>query len=160
MSSPFTILYDELDLVFDKCVLKSTMRVCKGWICTAWQTWLMYCHEWHAWWWSFITLVDLFFLSCFNIHMRVWDPYWLELIFYNYMLINVSLQRLLLLKTCCFVKLHPRSFTLGASIVRKSACYYKSNSMQIQVVSLLYHHYTIRGPIATLHEESITWNWL
>ena len=72
------------------------------WICTAWQTWLTYCHEWHAWLQSFITLVDLFFLSCFNMHMRVWHPYWLQLIFYNYMLINVSLQRLLSLKTCCF----------------------------------------------------------
>ena len=88
-------------------------------------------------------LVDLFFrllLSCFKMHIPVWDPYWLQLIFYNYKLqFKVSLQRLLFLKQHLLLceGYTPGHLTLGASIVLENLLAITSHLVHVMDKSLL-----------------------
>ena len=74
------------------------------------------------------------FLSCFNTHMHVWHAYW----FYHYMLIKVSLQRLLFLKQHLLLcEATPQGTYLGASIVFENLLANTSHLVHVMDKSLL-----------------------
>ena len=158
LSSPFSILYNLAlkKLVFDKRVLKSTMRSCEG-IDEYAQ------HDRHNWCTVMNGMHDgqvlLHLLICFSCPVLPCTCMYDTHTGYSWSF-TITCTSMFLCRDYYFWGLHPRALTLGASIVRKSACYYRSNSMQIQVVSLLHYHYTIRGPIHYMKKVLATWNWL